>query len=355
MEIWSATKMTLQELPKRMSRPLQSGRPVEQVARTNRERLLECFAEWLAGKGENFPSLLELSYREPEKMVTQLVSYGRELYASGRPYNHYVETVNAVAAAKPTIRRLLTGAWDLAFSWQREEPGGHHLACPFQILLAILSVSILWGWPWVAGSIALSWGAICRIGEVLQSCRRDLVLPQDVGYTSCSIFLRVKEPKTRFKAARHQMSKLDPEDLVQLVSLAFGSKRADEKLWPFSGQLLRTRFRQILREIGLPYDSNGINRGLDLGSLRGGGATYLLMLTEDSELVRRRGRWIAPRTMEVYLQEIAATVYFPQLPSALKARVLALASAFPGLLARMQVLVKAKVPAESWHYFFSTE
>jgi hypothetical protein len=178
------------------------------------------------------------------------------------------------------------------------------------------------------------------------------VLPQDVGYTSCSIFLRVKEPKTRFKAARHQMSKLDAEDLVQLVSLAFGSKRADEKLWPFSGQLLRTRFRQILREIGLPYDSNGINRGLDLGSLRGGGATYLLMLTEDSELVRRRGRWIAPRTMEVYLQEIAATVYFPQLPSALKARVLALASAFPGLLARMQVLVKAKVPAESWHYFF---
>ena len=34
--------------------------------------------------------------------------------------------------------------------------------------------------------------------------------------------------------------------------------------------------------------------------------------------------------MEVYLQEIASTVYFPQLPSALKARVLQLASAFPG-------------------------
>jgi hypothetical protein len=115
-------------------------------------------------------------------MVEQLVSYGRDLYASGRPYNHYV--VNGVAAAKPAIRRMLTAAWDLAFSWQREEPGGHHTACPFQVLLAVLSVCILWGWPQVAGAIALSWGAACRIGEVLQAVRKDLVLPADVGFTS---------------------------------------------------------------------------------------------------------------------------------------------------------------------------
>ena len=31
---------------------------------------------------------------------------------------------------------------------------------------------------------------------------------------------------------------------------------------------------------------------------------------------------------------------------------LSLASAFPSLLARMEVLVKARVPPESWHYFF---
>ena len=134
--------------------------------------------------------------------MDQLVSYGRELYVSGRPYNHYVETVNVIAVAKPTIRRMLTGAWDLAFSWQREEPGGHHTACPYQVLLAILSVCILWGWPLVAGSVALSWGAITRIGEVLQAQRRDLVLPEDVGFSSQSVFLRVKEPKNAFQSSK---------------------------------------------------------------------------------------------------------------------------------------------------------
>lgn len=168
--------------------------------------MLEGFSEGLLHRGENFATLLELSYKESERMVAQLVDFGRDLYVSGRSYNHYVETVNAVAAAKPTIRRLLTGAWDLAFSWQREEPGEPHLACPVTILLAILSVSILWGWPWVAGAVVLSFGAICCIGEVLQSFRRDLVLPQDVGYSSLSVFLRVREPETRFKASRHQMS-----------------------------------------------------------------------------------------------------------------------------------------------------
>ena len=147
-----------------------------------------------------------------------LVLYGKELYTSGRPYSHFSETINAVAAAKPSIRRLLTGAWDVAFWWVKEEPSEHHTACPFQILLALLSTAILWGWPLVAGAIALSWGAVCRIGEVMHAIRDDLVLPQDVLFSNMSVYLKVKEPKTRYKAARHQMSKLDYQDLVELVA-----------------------------------------------------------------------------------------------------------------------------------------
>ena len=189
----------------------------------------------------------------------------------------------------------------------------------------------------------------CRHSEETWCYRRTL------AFQANQSFCESKNRKTRFKAARHQMSKLDAQDLVQLVSLAFAEKSAEEKLWPFSGQLLRTRFRQVLSAIGLPTNSKtngGTERGLDLGSLRAGGATYLLMLTEDSELVRRRGRWIAPRTMEVYLQEIASTVYFPQLPSALEARVLQLASACPGLLVRLERFVLTKVPPQFWHDFF---
>ena len=112
------------------------------------------------------------------------------------------------------------------------------------------------------------------------------------GHTSSSVFLKVMEPKTRYKAARHPMSRLDAIDLVQLVALAFRQKAPSEKLWPFSGQLLRTRFKQLLSAIGLPAHTFHGEKCLDLGSLRAGGATFLLMLTEDPELVKRRGRWI---------------------------------------------------------------
>ena len=54
--------------------------------------------------------------------------FGRELHRNGRPYNHYAETINAVSALRPSLRRVLQGAWDLAFTWLREEPPTHHVA-----------------------------------------------------------------------------------------------------------------------------------------------------------------------------------------------------------------------------------
>eukprot|EP00435_Cladocopium_sp_Y103_P052260 s3094_g16.t1 len=284
--------------------------------------------EWLRAKGQCLDVLLSAAYTDPEVLASHLVAYGKEQYAAGRPYNHYAETINAIGAAKPTVRRFLTAPWDTAFSWVQQEPGEHHTACLYQVLLALLSASIYWGWSALAGAIALSWGAVCRIGE---------------------------EPKTRFKAARHQMSRLDYQDLVELVSCVFGSLSADKKLWPFSGQLMRTRFRQLLTAIGLPARPCGRERPLDLGSLRAGGATHLLMTTEDSELVRRRGRWLAHRTMEVYLQEIAATIMFPSLPDAVKAKVLRLAYAFPGLLEKVKHFTAAGIPDSAWHVLLRSE
>ena len=71
--------------------------------------------------------------------------------------------------------------------------------------------------------------------------------------------------------------------------------------------------------------------------------------TESPELVMRRGRWMAHRTMDVYLQELNATVFFPRLPSSVKERVLELAHSFPALLASLEVLMHSKVAPELWY------
>ena len=77
---------------------------------------------------------------------------------------------------------------------------------------------------------------------------------------------------------------------------------------------------QRLDTTKLPFNKA---RRLDLGSLRAGGATWLLSVTEDSEdaeLVRRRGRWLSHRTMEIYIQEFSSIQFIHRLPEATQAK-----------------------------------
>lgn len=111
-------------------------------------------------------------------------------------------------------------------------------------------------------------------------------------FTNRFSLLAIREPKTRFSAARHQSAKLDIGDLLEVVSMAFLRLQRHQKLWPHSAQTLRTRFRQVLQALNLPTVSQSGNRALDLGSLRPGGATWLLQQYESGELVQRRGRWM---------------------------------------------------------------
>ena len=339
----------------RASKVLEFGRPVLAVTRDNRQKLLTAFSNWLDARGYDLREVLKAAYKEPEHISRLLCDYGRELFDAGRPYNHYCETINAVGSARPEIRRLMAGAWDLAFAWLREEPYEHHVACPFQVLLALLSVALLWGWIEVAAILALSWGGLCRIGEVLAAKREDLILPSDVLYTAASILLRVQEPKTRFRAARHQMAKIEYADLVKLICLAFEHRQPQSRLWGASPQLLRNRFKQLLVALRLPSQSKPDRRALDLGSMRAGGATHLQMLFENPELTRRRGRWLSNRTMEIYLQEAASTVFFPHLPSETKAVIMQAANSFPDMLKKVAFFAEAQIPPTSWYWLIQAD
>eukprot|EP00435_Cladocopium_sp_Y103_P035124 s3074_g9.t1 len=334
---------------------LEFGRPVQTVTKANRDRLLAQFSAWVFGKGHCLKTVLSKAYGDPDFINKLLAEYGRALFDAGRPYSHYSETINAIGSTQPSVRRLLSGAWDMAFSWLREEPFEHHVACPFQVLLALLTVCMCWGWIEVAGVLAISWGGICRIGEVLAAKRRDLILPSDVMFTAASVLLRVQEPKTRFRAARHQVAKIEYGDLVELIRCAFEHLPPESKLWRSSPQLLRSRFKQLLSALLLPCNSKADSRALDLGSMRAGGATHLQMLWEDAELTRRRGRWLSSRTMEIYLQESAATLFFPMQPPETKARIMHAANAFTRTLDKVQFFTRNFIPPSTWFYLIAAK
>ena len=333
----------------RSQRPLiQPGRPVLEVTSSHRRQYMKNFLKWCGEEAIDFDLLLETYYWHIEEINTILEKYGRALYSAGWPYNHYAETINAIGALKPAIRRQLQGAWDFAYGWVRDEPPSHHRAMPWQILLALITTALSWGWVRVAGMMALTWGSLLRVGEFCAAVRGDLLLPEDTNFTNRFSLLAIREPKTRFSAARHQSAKLDVGDLLEVVSLAFSDLQRNQRLWPHSAQTLRTRFRQLLEALKLPTVNQVGNRALDLGSLRPGGATWLLQQFESGELVQRRGRWMNYKVMQIYIQEVGAFQYLASLDKECRSRVLSLAETFPSVLTTVKQYHAAKIPETIW-------
>ena len=339
----------------RASRPeLPSGRPVLPATNSLRRRYLDEFFLWAREEGVDVNWMLDNHASCIDELNLLATRYGRLLYSNGKTYNQFAETLNGLTSLKPAIRRLMQGAWDLGYAWVRSEPSCHHVAIPVQILLSMISVALMWGWTACAGCLALGFGGLLRPGEFLGGVRRDLTLPEDVDYTVDFALFAIRDPKTRFTQARHQSSKIDCPDLLQVIRMVFRQHKPYQRLWPMSGQTFRVRFRQILVSLSLPTAACDGQKPLDPGSLRAGGASFLLLSTEDSELVRRRGRWANHKMMEIYVQEVTALTYTKQLNDAALHRVTQTARSFPAVLRQAVALQAANIPLKAWFWIFST-
>lgn len=130
------------------------------------------------------------------------------------------------------IRRNLGLACDLAFTWQADEPREHHVAMPVSVLLAVCGLALLWGWPVEAAVFALTWSGLLRIGETIAATRDGLVLPCDAAGIGFAL-LRVLQPKARGRVARHQSSRIDPSDIIRLLTDVYKNSSRDSQLWSF--------------------------------------------------------------------------------------------------------------------------
>ena len=330
---------------------LQADRVIRPATRSNRAKLAAAFSDWLLQhQGRDLNQLIEIPLDSIEQIAEALVAYGQYLFRSGQAYYKYSETINAVANLRPSIRRSLSRPWDLAFAWLTEEPSIHHRAMPKSILLAVMSVALLWGWATEAAIFGLTWAGLLRIGETLNAVRSDLVLPDDAAPGTFYALLQIRAPKTRGRSARHQAARIDPSDIVKLLAAVFGPLPPGAKLWPFSDGVLRRRLRAILQRLSLSDDAGP---AFDLASLRPGGATRLLQETENAELVRRRGRWLSGRVMEIYLQEVTAITYVPRLPGEARAVIESLALNFAWILEKALFFEESSIPRKAWYYLFS--
>ena len=323
---------------------LNDGRRVTETTSFHREGLLGKFRDWLVRNGYGFDQLVMSSPPDLDLLNQKLVDYGRWLFSEGKPYYHFAETINAVTSCRPLVRRSLQQAWDLAFLWNSHEPAEHHVAMPYQVLVALLTLCWTWGWKREAAVFALAFGALLRIGEIVDATRKDLIMPADVSFTLDHVLLRIHEPKTRFRAARHQAGKVEQPDLIEVIRIGFARLQPCERLWPLSGSTLRLRLTRLLERLDLPSkDLRGL-KALSLASFRPGGATWLMGMTESAELVRRRGRWASFRIMEIYLQEVMAATYTNDIPKTAYQKVMTAFQMFPQMLLQAKKFEECRIP-----------
>ena len=354
MPVIARTPGELRKAQQRAVRPeLVMGRPVTEATTEARVRHWQAFCEWATNLGIDLDTLLATPHQSVEDINCLLTRYGRELYRAGRTYNQYAETINSLGSRVPSLRRVLQQAWDYGYAWVRSEPSVHHIALPVPILLAMLSTALVWGWVREASSLALGFGGLLRPGEITGAFRRDLLVPSDVGNAIAHCLLSIREPKSRFTFARHRTAKVDSFDMVRTIVLGFEKIPDSQRLWPYSPQTLRTRYKSLLRALALPTEGSSEMRALDLGSLRAGGATFIISSTDDSELCRRRGRWASMKMMDIYVQETMALQYMRHISAESRTRVLQMAHAFPAILSRAEQLASVAIPPSTWYFFFA--
>ena len=260
---------------------------------------------------------------------TVLAAYGKYLFEKGSARYLYVYTVTAIQDRFPYLRRSLPASWKVDGKWQAQEPGECREVIPLALLKAMISLALLWRWNIFAGCLMMGFSAMLHPSEFLTASRRHLMLPKDMFIKMMHAYLHIPNPKTK-RFARRQHAKIDENVVVAFLTFVFGQLDPGQPLWPASSAVFRKRWDVLLERLGVPTKT--AQKGVTPGSLRGSGATHFYLDCEDIPRIAWRGRWSQVKTLEFYLQEVAAQVIFHRLPATSQTIIATLAEACDSLV-----------------------
>ena len=154
-------------------------------------------------------------------------------------------------------------------------------------------------------------------------------MPSDSFQRDGVFYVHIQHPKTS-RFARRQHCKIDDVATLRFVEKVFGPLFPSEQLFDGGMPAYRRRWNYVMARLGVPHTQG--SRGATPAVLRGSGATYMYLQCEDLYRVQWRGRWSQLRTVEHYIQEVAAQTLMHSLSPLAKRRVQVLHEAAPALL-----------------------
>ncbi|CAE7218749.1 Senp8 [Symbiodinium microadriaticum] len=272
---------------------------------------------------------LEQALSTNEGAELALRGFGLHLYAEGHPRYLLVYAITAIQNRCPSYRNRLSAAWQVDKKWQDIEPGECRPVLPAAAVRALLCVTALWGWLRWSGLVLVGFLAMLHPTEMVQLLRKDLVFPSDaLGHTR-ALYVHLRKPKTQ-RFARRQHGKIDDPIAIRILEALFGQLAPHERLFAGSMHSFRKLWDAGLQFLGIPC--RAIVKGATPGVLRGSGATFFYQATENVQWLAWRGRWARVRTLEYYLQEVAAQLLLTELGTQARYRIAAFDSACDAVL-----------------------
>lgn len=294
--------------PQRRVADLDAVRLIEARTEKLQSRIWKWFLEWLSEQMS--PPAIAASLEQPEILCLLVSSFGRHLFSTGKSQYVFRHLVVYIQKSFVHTKPFVSKCWDLLQKWERVEPTVHRAPIPSSILRAMVVLALNWKWWRFACCLVACFFGILRPGEFLKACRRDLVLPSDlVGEKSGTIYLKVSEPKSRFRGrGRVQHASIQEPIAIHLLETAYKSLKPNEKLYDISGGSFRRRWLAVLEHLNIQPSLK-----ITPGSLRAGGAVFEYRRGTDLMKLLWRMRLKQLSTLESYVQEVAAEVVFSDL------------------------------------------
>ena len=247
------------------------------VASTAR-RMASCLSTFQKWVDETLLISWDSLVNDSQALVFALRAYGLFCFEAGLPRYQFVYAITAVQDQWPQCRLHMSLAWQIDKKWQAHEPGACRAVLPPSVIRAAACVGALWNWHSWTVVMLLGFIAMLHPSEIIALRREDLIFPRDVNFDTCSLYIRVRDPKT-VRFARRQHSRVDDAEIITLAEALFSGLAPSVKLYAGSMSVFRRQWNAIMQQLGVPHTQQ--QNGATPGVLRGSGATYLYHQTED--------------------------------------------------------------------------
>ena len=248
--------------------------------------------------------------REKAKRVDEILEqYIRQMHSKDKRSSLRLakHAVLMVQITRPRLRKSLQTAWNSIKSWEEQRPSNFRPPLPIPLLVAMVCKARIFAqnsrgpervlWHVFATLLMVGFFGMLRPGEIFNLRPGDINLANSLSLCSGFAVLRIARPKNAHQMGAQQcVERRHPDAMNWLAWLKNRGHSQESAGWPSNPTKFRNLFSRVCQSLNISQ------LRLSPGSLRAGGATWLIDEGFEVSRVRFMGRWAHLRSLEHYIQ-----------------------------------------------------